>query len=145
MKKWFFKTLYPVRNKQTNRQTNQPNPLKMFDPYPHPSPQKKLKEKTMLKCRLKFGWGWNGRLSARRLSVRIRLTKFVIRRSLNSTSLVHVALSFLLQVGLTEECSSGSSVVGNFGEKAAFIKPTCQLQVVHDHGNQSKGTVRCSL
>lgn len=32
-------------------------------------------------------------------------------------------------------------MVSNSGEKAALLEPTRQLQAVHDHGNQSKGTV----
>ena len=49
-----------------------------------------------------------------------------------------------LQVGSAKERSPGSSMVGNSGEKAALLEPTRQLQTVHDHGNQSKGTVASS-
>ena len=44
-------------------------------------------------------------------------------------------------MGSAEERSSGSSVVSNSGEKTTHLEPTCKLQAVHDHGNQSKGIV----
>ena len=44
-------------------------------------------------------------------------------------------------MGSPKERTSGSSMVSNSGEKAALLEPTRQLQAVHDHGNQSKGTV----
>ena len=42
-------------------------------------------------------------------------------------------------MGFAEECPPGASVVGNFGKEIAHLEPTRRLQVVYDHGNQSKG------
>ena len=43
-------------------------------------------------------------------------------------------------MGFAKERSLGSTMAGNFGEEVALIKPACSLQIIYDHGNQSKGT-----
>lgn len=43
-------------------------------------------------------------------------------------------------MGSVEECSPGSTMACYFGEETALIKPACGVQVVYDHGDQSKGT-----
>lgn len=43
-------------------------------------------------------------------------------------------------MGFTEERALGASVAGDSGKETAHIKPSCSLQIVHDHGNQSKGS-----
>ena len=42
-------------------------------------------------------------------------------------------------MGFAEECPPGASVAGNSGKEVAHLEPTCCLQIVYDHGNQSKG------
>ena len=42
-------------------------------------------------------------------------------------------------MGFAEECPPGASVAGNSGKEIAHLEPTRCLQVVYDHGNQSKG------
>ena len=46
------------------------------------------------------------------------------------------------QVGFVEECSLGSTVVGNLGKEIAHPKPSRSFQAVYDDGNQSKGTIQ---
>ena len=43
-------------------------------------------------------------------------------------------------MGVVEECSPGSTMACYSGEEIALIKPACGVQVVYDHGDQSKGT-----
>ena len=42
-------------------------------------------------------------------------------------------------MGFAEECPPGTSVAGNSGKEIAHLEPTRCLQVIYDHGNQSKG------
>ena len=61
--------------------------------------------------------------------------------SIQVTGSLILLFSCSLQVGSAEECSSCTPVAGNSGEKTTLLEPTCQLQAVHDHGNQSKGMI----
>ena len=42
-------------------------------------------------------------------------------------------------MGFAKECPPGASVAGNSGKEIAHLEPTRCLQVIYDHGNQSKG------